>query len=205
MLHRFPIVALACCMTLVAFASQAQQLGRPATVGNEAEVVDAELSLTRTIALTSVSMAEVLGATLGSGPTRSGRVATAVTGASISWGARSSTRLAGASPGFPEAPAVRRSVQDAWEMRVDSTLRRRQYFDVAYQLRGADGQSGRLSYLGDRGSHIGVRLESIAPTVVSTDGDYDLLQGGITFYLDLANVRRAGQYQGTLTVTFNNF
>jgi len=206
MLRRCPIIALACCMAPVAFAnSQVQQLRRPATVGNGAEVVDAQLSLTRTIALTAVSMAEVLGGTIGASPASGGRAASAVAGTSISLGAWSSARPAGSPQGFSAARVVRRSVQDAWQLRVESALRRQQYFDVAYQLRGANGRAGHLSHAGDRGSEIGVRLEPIAPTVVITDGDYDVLQGGVTFYLELAGVRRAGRYQGTLTVTFNNF
>jgi len=206
MLRRGPIIALVCCMTLIASAGiQAQQLRRPATVGNDAEVVDAQLSLTRTIALTAVSMAEVLGATVGVSAASGGRAIAAVAGSSISMGAWSSARSAGSSPGVPEAPVVRRSVQDAWQLRVDAALRRQQHFDVAYQLRGVNGRPDRLSHGGDRGSEIAVRLEPIPPTVVFTDGDHDVLQGGVTFFLDLAGVRRAGQYQGILTVTFNNF
>ncbi len=202
MLRRGPIIALVCCVTLIASASlHAQQVRRPATFDNGAEVVDAELSLTRSIALTAVSMAEVLGMAGGSPGSRS---AAAVAGASVSLGAWSPTRTARTS-GFPKAPVIRRSVQDAWQLRVDSAQRRRQHFDVAYQLRGANGRSDRLSHAGYRDSEIGVRLESITPTVVSTDGDYDVLQGGVMFYLDLAGIRRAGSYQGTLTVTFNNF
>jgi len=203
MLRRGPIIALVCCVTLVASASvQAQQQRRPATFGNGAEVVDAELSLTRTIALTAVSMAEVLGM---AGGARGGRSAAVAAGASMSLGARSAGSSARTSPGFPKAPVVRRSVQDAWQLRVDSAQRRRQHFDVAYQLRGANGRSGRLSQPGDSGSEMDVRLEPITPIVVFTDGDYDVLQGGVMFYLDLAGIRRAGKYQGTLTVTFNNF
>ena len=59
MSRKTPIIALVCCMTLVASAnSRAQQLRRPASYDNGAEVVDAELSLTRTISLAGVSMAE---------------------------------------------------------------------------------------------------------------------------------------------------
>ncbi len=207
MLPRGPITALACCaVLLVSTRSQAQQQLRPATLDGDVEVVDAELSLTRTIALTAVSMAEVLGVAIGGGSSSDGRAATAaVVSTSFSLGAGSSSRLASATPGFAEAPVVRRSVQDAWQLRVDAAARQRQHFNVAYQLRGANGRAGRLSHSGDRGSEIEARLEAIAPTVVFADGDYDVLQGGVTFYLDLAGVRRAGQYQGTLTVTFNNF
>ena len=203
MTRRDPILVLVGCLTLLMWTTSHAQEQRQPVFGNNAEVVDAALRLTRTIELTAISMAEVLGMAPGASAARGSGPAATVTASASSLGA---WRPGGTTAtGVSEAAVIRRSVPDAWQMSVESTQRRRQHLDVAYTVRGASGKLGTLSHGADRGSGIGVRLESIPPTVLVTEGDFDVLQGGVVFYLDLTGVRRAGQYQGTLTVTFNNF
>jgi hypothetical protein len=192
-------------ITLCALApAQAQESHRVATAINDADIVEATMRVTRTIELTPVSMAEVFGLANGAiaPAARRGSAPATASGNAVSLG-----RWSGSAPttGFPTAPVVQRTVEDAWQLRVDQTQRNAAYMDVAYQLHGANGREGMLSHADDETSAMLVRLESLTPVVVDSDGTYDVLQGGVVFHLDLAGTHKAGHYRGTLTVTFNNY
>ena len=195
---------LAACIIATALlapaGSEAQQMRQPVAIGSEsAEVIDAALRVSRTIELPPVSMAEILGLGLTS------RFATsaATGGTAVALGTWS-PGAASAPARTPEPHLLLRNVPDVWLIRQSSDQRKNQYLDVGYAIHSLKGGSGRLSHPEDAGSQISVRLEAITPTLVGADGEYDLLQGGVTFYLDLAGIRRAGQHLGLLTVTFNN-
>ncbi len=100
---------------------------------------------------------------------------------------------------------VRRSVPDVWQFRQSAEQRRTQHLDISYSIHSLESVAGHLSHPADPSSQVRVRLEAITPFPVGTDGEYDVLQGGVDFYLDLSGVRRAGSHLGSLTVTFNNF
>jgi hypothetical protein len=190
-------------MTLLALAPAWAQEVRPlVSFGNAASIVADEFSVNRSIELPAVSMAEVLGLGGLGAALRAESVDPAGAALATSLGAWSGTAP---SIAFPDAGIVRRTVEDAWQVRIDTSTRRDAYLDVGYQIYADNGTAGMLSNVSDRTSQIAVRLEPITPVVVGVEDGYELLQGGLIFHLDLATVRRSGRYQGALTVTFNNF
>ena len=202
MQRRDPLAALFAVIAMCALSPvQAQESHRAATVINDADIVEATMRVTRTIELAPVSMAEVFGLTGGLAAPVAARASDS-SGAAVSLG-----RWSGSAPanGFPAAPVVQRTVEDAWQLRVDQVQRNSAYFDVAYQIHAANGGTGMLSHGTDESSSMSVRLEPITPVVVDSDGTYDILQGGVVFHLDLGATHKAGRYRGTLTVTFNNY
>ncbi|NKB89655.1 MAG: hypothetical protein GKS06_15670 [Acidobacteria bacterium] len=201
MLRRDPIAALIALSALCALApAAAQESPRSALAINDADIIEAAMSVTRTIELAAVSMAEVLGAT--GAPVAARTASASASGAAVALG--SWNGAVGMSE-FPAPPIIPRTVDDAWEFRVEQSQRRNTFFDVDYQLRAANGSPGMLSHTGDETSTMLVRLQPVTPPVVDSDGTHDVFQGGLVFYLDLAGARRSGRYQGTLTVTFNNY
>ena len=201
------IILTACALLLALASGEAQQVRHPG-FGTDAEVVDAQLSLNRLVELPAVSMAELLGftptsAARGNLAAAPSRLATPAAGA-VSLG-RWSSAARGPMADVENAPVIQRRVPDIWQFRVPVQERGSRYLDVDYALHGANGASGTLTNPLDRSSDIRVRIEPLAPTVVAREGDYDVMQGGVIFHLDLSGVRRAGQHSGTLTVSFHNY
>lgn len=201
MRRTFLVLAMTAALAFLAPAgSEGQQVRRPASIdGATAEVVDAELSLTRTVELPAVSMTEILGTIARGGG--SGNAAPGGLAMSLGTWSPSSAAMAGRAATAVEA--LRRA-ENLWQIRLPGEQRRTQHLDVAYQIHGLDGRRGALTHPADSFSQVRVRLEPIAPTLVGADDD-DVLQGGVTLHLDLSGIRRAGQHLGSLTVTFNNF
>lgn len=115
------------------------------------------------------------------------------------WSGQSSNLTA--SLGLP--PLVRR-VPTMWRMRL-SENQATQPFDVQYSIEGLDGTPGRLTSESSVDSSIGVQLRPIPALTTREADDAESAQGGVVLYLDLEDVRSAGRYRGTLTVTVHQF
>ena len=76
---------------------------------------------------------------------------------------------------------------------------------VRYDVTAPDGRTNTLSALDGSDSEIRMIVRSTPPVVVTRDSDGAVVEGGLTLYLDLAQVRSAGTYTGTLTVTIDHF
>jgi len=97
-----------------------------------------------------------------------------------------------------------RNVPLVWRMRVpDEELVGA--LGVRYEITSPDGQANTLSAPDGSDSAIRMILRSMPPVVVTRDRDGALVEGGVTLYLDLEQVRSAGTYSGTLTVTIDHF
>lgn len=90
-----------------------------------------------------------------------------------------------------------------WRMRLPEGLTVDQ-IDVRYEVTAPDGRPGRLVAVDGPQSEVRTELHAVGPFVVSRDADGAIVEGGLTLYLDLASVRMAGRYTGTLTVTLNH-
>lgn len=97
-----------------------------------------------------------------------------------------------------------RSVPAVWRMRLpdEPSLHT---LDVRYTVVGNDGRQHVLTADHDTGSTIGVRAVPVPPAVVQADLEGTIIEGGLILYLDLAEVRTAGRYSGTITVTLDHF
>ena len=97
-----------------------------------------------------------------------------------------------------------RHVPFVWRMRlpdeelIDSMA-------VRYSITARGGRTNSLSALDGSDSEIRMIARSTPPVVVTRDGDGAIVEGGLTLYLDLEQVRSAGTYSGTLTVTIDHF
>ena len=97
-----------------------------------------------------------------------------------------------------------RSVGSVWRMRLpdEPSLHT---LDVRYEVVGNDGRHHVLTAENDIESTIGVRVQPVPPAVVRSDLESTIIEGGLILYLDLAGVRTAGRYSGTITVTLDHF
>ncbi len=97
-----------------------------------------------------------------------------------------------------------RSVPSVWRMRLrgEEAL---PTIDVRYNMRGLDGRQDLLTHRDGSDSAIHVRVLAIPPELATRDVDGTVIEGGLMLYLDLAEVRSAGTYSGTLTVTLEHF
>ena len=198
------VTLLASCLALLMTqVVAAQDFARMPHGGRRAEVIDAALSVTSRIDLGAISLAEVFG--LAPAGRTAAAAAPSSSGGSGAVGLGSWTGGGNTIGELPGASAIiQRTIPDAWQLAVEAGDLTRHY-DVDFVLHDAYGRAGRLSLGEDRSSTLGVTLESHTPVVVASEGDFEVLQGGITFYLDLSRVRHAGRYQGSLTVTLNSF
>ena len=107
-----------------------------------------------------------------------------------------------AGPAF-DARVVRR-LPSIWWMR----LRDPDELDnlgVRLDLTAIDGTRDRLGHSGTNDSQIRVLIQPIDPVVTRDDVDSVVVEGGAYLILDLSEVRSAGRYSGTLTVTVDHF
>ena len=93
-----------------------------------------------------------------------------------------------------------RSIPSLWEMRMP-TDRLPQSVSVSYDLTAANGHSNALSNPDYPNSEIKVTLQSLPPIRVSRENNFDIIEGGVEFKLNLERAEVAGEHQGTLRVT----
>ena len=101
----------------------------------------------------------------------------------------------------PRTQIIRR-LPALWRMRLargDQSDR----LDVQYEITDQTGRRGHLAASGAPDSEVRVELRPIPPLVISEDAAGEVLEGGLVLYIDLASVRTAGVYSGTVTVTLN--
>ena len=97
-----------------------------------------------------------------------------------------------------------RHVPTVWRMRLrDEELIGA--MAVRYDVTAPGGRANVLSALDGSDSEIRMIARSTPPVVVTRDGDGVIVEGGLTLYLDLEQVRSAGTYSGTLTITIDHF
>lgn len=77
--------------------------------------------------------------------------------------------------------------------------------DVSYSIEGANGSAEVLSQIDDPTNEIDVVLQPHPVTLVASTSKQVIMEGGISLLLDLKRVRISGDYEGTLTVTVNQF
>ncbi len=102
--------------------------------------------------------------------------------------------------GPPISYTVVRRMPDLWQLRVFGDVRPED-LDVTYELVSGSGRQDRLSHREHPESEIRVRILPAPPHVVRTERDGAVVQGGAVLELDVAGVRAAGHYQGTITIT----
>jgi hypothetical protein len=102
------------------------------------------------------------------------------------------------------APRLVRRVPSMWRIRLPES-QAAQPFDVQYSIEGADGTPGRLTSESSVHSSIAVQLRPIPPLTTRGSDDSETAEGGVVLYLDLEDVRSAGRYRGTMTVTVHQF
>ena len=119
----------------------------------------------------------------------------------------SAGRWNGHASGFTQSfntPRLVRRVPTMWRMRLTDE-QALQPFDVQYTIEGTDGTRGKLTSEDSTDSTIGVELRAIPPLTTRGADDSETAEGGVVLYLDLDDVRSAGRYRGTLTVTVHQF
>ncbi|MBD0308677.1 MAG: hypothetical protein ICV80_11285 [Microcoleus sp. T1-bin1] len=93
-----------------------------------------------------------------------------------------------------------RSLPSLWQMRVPAN-RPSQSVSVSYDLIAANGRSNSLSNPDYPNSEIKVALQPLPPIRASRENNFDIIEGGVEFKLNLERAEVAGEYQGTLRVT----
>ncbi|MEG3936369.1 hypothetical protein QT990_34840 [Microcoleus sp. T3_B1] len=93
-----------------------------------------------------------------------------------------------------------RSLPSLWQMRVPAN-RPLQSVSVSYDLIAANGRSNSLSNPEHPNSEIKVSLQPLPPIRVSRENNFDMIEGGAEFRLNLERAEVGGEYQGTLRVT----
>ncbi|MEG3972061.1 MULTISPECIES: hypothetical protein [unclassified Microcoleus] len=93
-----------------------------------------------------------------------------------------------------------RSLPSLWQMRVPAN-RPLQSVSVSYDLIAGNGRSNSLSNPEHPNSEIKVTLQPLPPIRVSRENNFDIIEGGVEFRLNLERAEVAGAYQGTLRVT----
>ena len=126
-----------------------------------------------------------------------------VGGSAVQDGTWPSSKSAGQGPGLGISMIVSRSVSSLWRMALPE--QDRGSLEVSYEIVGANGAAGCLSHVVEPEAEIWVTVRPLQPTVLSSDGQTALLEGGDDLDLDLARARSAGTYAGTLRVTINRF
>jgi hypothetical protein len=107
--------------------------------------------------------------------------------------------------GIPGVEArIVRTIPALWWMRLRDE-RDLDNLDVRVDLSATDGGRGRLAHGRDEGSQIRVEVRPLEPVVTIDDTDSVVVEGGALLILDLTGVRAAGTYNGTLTVTVDQF
>jgi len=101
-------------------------------------------------------------------------------------------------------PGIVRHVPVLWRMYVPDE-RLIESLEVRVQMIAPDGSPGRLGTTDGTRSAIRAVARSTPPVVVERDGDGAVVQGGLTLLLDLEEIRNAGTYTGTLSITIDNF
>ncbi|MDX1388367.1 MAG: hypothetical protein R3344_04210 [Acidobacteriota bacterium] len=76
---------------------------------------------------------------------------------------------------------------------------------VRLDLTSVDGSRDRLGHSLEHESEIRVTVRPLDPVVSRDDVDSVVIEGGALLILDLSEVRSAGRYTGTLTVTVDHF
>lgn len=99
---------------------------------------------------------------------------------------------------------VVRHVPYVWRMRLPDE-EQASAISVRYDITSPDGRANTLAAVDRSDSKIRMVLRSLPPVLVTRDADGVLVEGGLTLLLDLENVRSAGTYSGTLTVTIDQF
>ena len=102
------------------------------------------------------------------------------------------------------AKVVRRELPDVWQLRMLGEARPED-LAVSYELRSANGHLGYLSHHQQPEVEIEVKIRPLPPLVVAADTSGFLVQGGVELEIEVASVRMAGAYGGTLEVTLNQF
>lgn len=108
---------------------------------------------------------------------------------------------------FRDPNLILRSLDQLWRFRMplagvgDPLLA----IDVTYSISGANGSAEVLSQVDDPANEIDVLLQPHPVSLVASSSKQVILEGGVSLLLDLKRVRISGDYEGTLTVTVNQF
>lgn len=98
---------------------------------------------------------------------------------------------------------VSRRLDSLWSMQIDPTLAPTTALQVQYELQGANGRIDVLSLGSAPEVEIPCRVIPIEPYLTQTVQGVAVYEGGATLYLNLDEVKTAGNYHGTLMVTVN--
>lgn len=98
---------------------------------------------------------------------------------------------------------VERELAALWRIRVSAGARLPS-IQIGYQVVAGNGAIGRLSNAELPEEEIPVRVVGSAPSVIESDEESTVLEGGATLFLDLSKVRHAGRYVGSVQVTLNH-
>ena len=104
----------------------------------------------------------------------------------------------------PFESTIVRTLPGVWWMRLRDE-RALDDMDVRLELTSGDGTHNRLVHESDQNSQIHVTVEPLAPVVALDDTSSVVIEGGAVLILDISDVRSAGSYSGTLTVTIDRF
>ncbi len=97
---------------------------------------------------------------------------------------------------------IRRELPLLWQTRIDQNGLLPQ---VNYTVYSLDGEIGKLSHSQDSNSKISVRVNPLRVTRKQTFSDQQLVQGGVSLWLDIKDVYLSGRYSGTVLVELTNF
>lgn len=99
---------------------------------------------------------------------------------------------------------VRRDLPELWSTSLDAGESAAD-LDVSLQIIGEDGRVGVLSQGEQASGEVRARAIPLPPQEsLERDGSHRVSGGGV-LVLDLADVRRAGRYRGTLVITIDRF
>lgn len=104
----------------------------------------------------------------------------------------------------PVRMQVTRSIPAVWRVRLANT-HKPTAMDVRYEVFGANGAPRRLTHIHHPEAELGVVVEPIHPRVIESDDAGAVLEGGFVLQLSLDRTRYAGEYSGTVVVSFNTF